>query len=66
MELMPKIKERRMENHLSQKDLCNILDMSQSQLSSLENGKYQPSLKSAFRIAKELHCKVDDLFEVVE
>lgn len=63
MNLIPKIKERRMEVHLTQRDLAKKLKMSPSQLSRLENGVNYPLPQTLWDIAYNCRCKVDDLYE---
>ncbi|MFT9495872.1 helix-turn-helix domain-containing protein [Anaerosolibacter sp.] len=64
IKLVPRIRERRMEKHLSQTELCEIIGMSKSQLSRIENGKTRPTPEVLWRIAKGIGCNVDELYEV--
>lgn len=64
MELIPRIREKRMEAHLTQKDLCEKIGMKKSQLSPIERGKIKPNPEILWRIAKGIDCLVDDLYEV--
>lgn len=66
MQLIPQIRERRMEKHMTQQDLAIKINMSVSQLSKLENGYNYPSALTLFTIAKGIGCLVDELYEVVE
>lgn len=68
MKLKPRIKERRMEAHMTQTELARKISMSVSQLSQIENGHNYPLPETLWRIAKGIGCKVDDLYdyEVVE
>lgn len=67
MELLPKIKERRMEAHLSQKDVVKkVKNLTAAQLSEYEHGKKKPNTIRLFEIAYAIGCKTDDLYEVVE
>lgn len=62
MMLKSKLKVRLAELDIKQKDLCEILGVTKQTLSSWVNSKNYPTLETAFKIAKVLDCKVDDLF----
>ena len=64
MKLIPRIKERRMEKHMSQKELAAKININISQLSRIENGHNKPSPEILWLIAEGINCKVDDLYEV--
>lgn len=66
MKLIPRIKERRMEKHMTQQDLANKISMDQTQLSKIENGKNYPLPPTLWEIAKGIGCLVDDLYEVAD
>lgn len=66
MKLIPQIKERRMEKHMTQKELADLIDMSKSQLSRLENGHIYPGVETLFKIALAIDCTVDSLYKVIE
>lgn len=42
--------------------LADVLGVSRQTISSLENGKYNPSILLAFRIAKFFDVKIEDIF----
>ena len=48
------IKEKRLENNLSQEELANKVGIDQSDLSKIERGQLNPSIKMVNRIAKGL------------
>jgi putative transcriptional regulator len=50
------------ERDLSQTDLANAVGVSRQTISSIETGQYCPSALLAFRLAKELHTQVHQLF----
>lgn len=56
------IERLRREKGLSQKDLANILGVSQSAISKYETGVALPSLNTARKIASALGCTIDELF----
>ena len=53
----------RAERVWSQADLGDALDVSRQTINALENGKYDPSLPLAFRIARLFDCKIEDVFD---
>lgn len=57
-----KLEELRKEKELSQEMLANILDVSRQTISSLENGRYNPSLILAFKIAKYFKKNIEEIF----
>lgn len=63
---MPKLKTRiheyRKDMNLSQADLAKIVAVRRETIGSLENGKYNPSLKLAMDIAKVFGKPVEDIF----
>lgn len=56
------IRDRRRELGLSQKELAERCGVSRQTVNAIENDKYDPTLSLAFRLAKELHLTVDELF----
>lgn len=47
---------------MSQEKLAENCKVSRQTINAIENNKYRPSLELAFRMAKVLGVKVDDLF----
>jgi putative transcriptional regulator len=62
MNLKTKIKEFRAREGLTQKDLADKVGVRRETIVHLENGKYNPSLKLAYDIAKALKATIDELF----
>ena len=60
--MITKIKEQRARMNLTQSDLANLVKVRRETISSLEKGKYNPSLKLAMDIAKVFGTKVEELF----
>ncbi|PKR85055.1 transcriptional regulator [Heyndrickxia camelliae] len=56
------IRDYRIKKGLSPKEFAERVNISLSHLRKIERGAGTPSLKLAVRIAKELDCKLDDLF----
>ena len=63
---MTKIKEYRQRAGLKQSELAELVGARRETIVHLENGKYNPSLKLAMKIAKVFHVPVEDLFSFVE
>ena len=61
-----KMKEYRARFGLKQEDLVKLVGVRRETIGSLENGKYNPSLKLAMDIAKVFQTTVEDVFEFVD
>ena len=57
-----KIKELRARHNLTQEQLAEKIGVRRETILFIESGKYNPSLKLAFQIAKELKSKIDEVF----
>ena len=57
-----RIKEFRARYNLTQEKLATKVGVRRETIVFLEKGKYNPSLKLAFQIAKVLNSSVDELF----
>lgn len=57
-----KIKELRSTNSISQEELASAMGVSRQTIISLENGKYNPSILLAYKIAKYFDLSIEDLF----
>ena len=57
-----RIKEFRVRFDLTQADLARIVKVRRETISSLEKGKYNPSLRLALSIAKTLETTIEELF----
>jgi DNA-binding XRE family transcriptional regulator len=57
-----RIKEYRAKYGFTQEILAQKVGVSRETINYLEKGKYNPSLKLAFSIAKVLKTTIDDLF----
>ena len=60
------IRNRRKELGFSQDELAKKCDVSRQTINAIENNKYDPTLSLAFKLSKELHITVDELFEPEE
>ena len=63
MALITKMKEYRARYNLSQQDLAQAVGVRRETIGNIEKGKYNPSLKLAFDIAKVLNASVEELFK---
>ena len=64
--LINHIKQHRARLDMTQEDLANRVGVRRQTILAIEKGRYAPSAVLAFRIARELGMRVDDLFELVE
>ena len=53
----------RAERNWSQGDLAEQLDVSRQTINAIETGKYDPSLSLAFKVARLVGMKIEDLFQ---
>ena len=60
------IKELREKYKITQDELALRLGVSRQTVISLEKGHYDPSIKLAFKIAKEFQLKIEDIFDYEE
>lgn len=57
-----RIKEKRKTLDLTQEDMAKRLHVSRQTIISLENGRYNPSLILAHKIAQLFHCSIEEVF----
>ncbi|MEA4819247.1 MAG: helix-turn-helix transcriptional regulator [[Clostridium] scindens] len=57
-----RLEELRREHGLKQEELADILEVSRQTIGSLENGRYNPSIILAFKIARYFHMNIEDIF----
>ena len=57
-----RMKELRAKYDLTQKELANKVGVRRETIVFLEKGKYNPSLKLAYDIAKILESKIEEVF----
>ena len=57
-----RLEELRRERGLKQEELAAALAVSRQTLGSLENGRYNPSILLAFKIARYFGLRVEDIF----
>jgi putative transcriptional regulator len=57
------VRERRIEQGISQAELATALGVSRQTVISIESGRYSPSLPLAFRIARFFGTPVEKMFD---
>lgn len=57
-----RLDELRKSKGISQEELAAVLDVSRQTIGSLENGRYNPSITLAFKIAKYFELSIEDIF----
>ena len=58
-----RLKVIRAERNWSQADLAERLDVSRQTINAIETGKYDPSLPLAFKIARLIKAKIEEIFQ---
>ncbi|MEX0601355.1 MAG: helix-turn-helix transcriptional regulator [Rhodothermales bacterium] len=58
-----RLKVLRAERDWTQADLAEALEVSRQTVNAIENGKYDPSLPLAFKIARLFHQPIEEIFE---
>ncbi|WMJ79223.1 helix-turn-helix transcriptional regulator [Clostridium sp. MB40-C1] len=56
------IKDLRKEKNITQEELGKLCEVSRQTIISLENGKYNPSINLAHKIAVIFNSKIEDVF----
>ena len=64
--LANRLRVARAERDLSQEELARAAGVSRQTISSIETGMYGPSALLAFRLARALGARVDELFSLDE
>jgi len=60
--LKNRVEQLRKERGLNQEDLAKILRVSRQTISSIETGKYHPSLELAFAISEFFGKRIEEIF----
>lgn len=60
--LKNRIEELRKEKGIKQEDLAIAVEVSRQTIGSLENGRYNPSIILAFKIARYFNTSIEDIF----
>ena len=57
-----RIEEIRKEKGIRQEEFAKVLGVSRQTISSLENGRYNPSIFLAYKIARYFEMTIEDVF----
>ena len=57
-----RLEEMRKERGIKQEELAISLEVSRQTIGSLENGRYNPSILLAFKIARYFNVSIEDIF----
>ena len=57
-----RLEELRKQRGIKQEDLAEALEVSRQTIGSLENGRYNPSILLAFKIARYFEMRIEDIF----
>ena len=60
--LKNRIEKLRKQRGIKQEDLAIAVEVSRQTIGSLENGRYNPSIILAFKIARYFHMSIEDIF----
>jgi putative transcriptional regulator len=58
------IKVERARNNITQAELAGKVKVARQTIIAIETGRFVPSATLAFKIAKVLKCKADEIFEL--
>lgn len=62
MKLKNNLEKIRKDRGIRQEELADALEVSRQTIGSLENGRYNPSIILAFKIARFFNMKIEDIF----
>ena len=57
-----RLEELRKQRGIMQEELADILEVSRQTISSLENGRYNPSITLAFKISRFFGMGIEEIF----
>ena len=57
-----RLEELRKARGIKQEELANVLEVSRQTISSLEKGRYNPSIQLAFKIARYFQMTIEEIF----
>ncbi len=57
-----RLEELRKQRGIKQEELAFAMEVSRQTISSLEKGRYNPSILLAFKIAKYFNMRIEDIF----
>lgn len=56
-----RLEELRKRRGIKQEELASALEVSRQTIGSLENGRYNPSIQLAFKIARYFHMTIEEI-----
>ena len=59
-----RLRERRQTLGLAQKQLADLAGITRQSVAAVETNQYSPATSVALRLARALHCRVEDLFRI--
>lgn len=62
MRMKNRLEEIRKQRGIKQEELADALEVSRQTIGSLENGRYNPSILLAFKLAKYFGLQIEDIF----
>jgi putative transcriptional regulator len=57
-----RLEEIRKQSGIKQEELATALEVSRQTIGSLENGRYNPSITLAFKIARYFNMSIEEIF----
>lgn len=57
-----RLEEIRKQHGIRQEELAEALEVSRQTIGSLENGRYNPSILLAFRLARYFQMRIEEIF----
>lgn len=57
-----RLEEMRKQQRIKQEELADILEVSRQTIGSIENGRYNPSIILAFKIARYFKMSIEEIF----
>lgn len=57
-----RLEEIRKQRGMTQEELADLLTVSRQTINALENGRYNPSIELAFKLARYFKCGIEDIF----
>ena len=57
-----RLEEIRKQRGIKQEELADVLEVSRQTIGSLENGRYNPSITLAFKIARYFNMPIEEIF----
>lgn len=61
-----RIKEYRAKHNMTQSELAELVNVRRETIGNLENGRYNPSLVLAWKIASIFNVSIEEIFTVID